>query len=1372
MDLKSFKTDWKLLQETDQKMLKIITVAYEPLSRRHVASLFNEAGLRTGVGLKFTQTNVRPYLLKLMTDGFLEEDRTVKCRVTPLYREWVMRMAVIDPRFKETVRDIQRVLPLRSWSMMPRNYETALRDLRIAFYQGDLAGAENILETINQHYPNEWAAGNFYGEVFEPFDAKWIGTFPNSIQMLIIAGLLENALRNADNPEVYLNYAEVHPAILRKNAEDLRKMIFLCRLQKGNWSAAEKDAAAASSNTELFLRRGVLKFLRGDTAEALDDFAKGGKLYRKAGGAHAKYIPEIEGVFHMTALLHHAAPGYLGEVKNYYARGQDTYYQTYFRLLYLVSMHLQNHDVRAFVENIQITSALQGLFVGWAAYWTQTNLSKTNAHALEKYYTAAAERDYRWLAMEYGFLLAALNPASPHKDIWQVTAEKYRNEIGARSLLNMVKRTEGWERTLSALAAVKLKTKRGAAAAADSETRLVWLVDFEREYLQPKEQKLTKSGSWSKGRNVSLKRLREDGVDCMTDQDQRVRKAFKRYSGYYGGPEYSIDFYVAAKALIGHPLLFLNSNPSVSVDLTEKEPELIVEQKGDKFEMRFIPDFYTTGVSIIKETPTRYTLINVSENHAEIKRILGGSTLEIPEAAKERIIKAVGNVSSAVTVHSVVGGGSETLPEIAGDAMIYVHLLPIGDGFKLEFFVKPFRTDPPYFKPGVGGNNAIAEVQGQKTLATRDLDAEKAHAAAVIEACPTLSSIPSYNYEWSLEETEQCLNVLLELEPLRSEDKIVLEYPKGEKIKIVGLAGFGNMRMNMSKNGNWFAVDGEVQLSEDRVMDFATMLSLAELSETRYIEISKGEFVALTEQLRAKLDELNGVLHKSKGGMRIHPLAAGVLDDMEDELAQFKADKAWKHNRARLSEALKIQPKVPSTFKAELRDYQKEGFVWMSQLAHWGVGACLADDMGLGKTVQGLALILSRAKHGPAMVVAPASVARNWLREAEKFTPTLNPILFGQGDRIQAVADLKPFDLLIASYGLMQQESELLSTVTFSTLVLDEAQAIKNRATKRSKAAMEMQADFRLATTGTPIENHLGELWNLFNFLNPGLLGSLKHFNDKFALPIERYEDKEKRQQLRKLLQPFILRRRKTDVLRELPPKTEITLTVELSADERAYYEALRRNAVDKIESTEGFGAKRFQILAELMRLRQACCNLKMIDPAADIGSSKLDLFAETVSELLENGHKVLVFSQFVKHLRLIENWVKENNITYQYLDGQTPLPAREAAVNAFQAGESELFLISLKAGGTGLNLTAADYVIHLDPWWNPAVEDQASDRAHRIGQQRPVTIYRLVTENTIEEKIVRLHGEKRDLADSLLEGTEASAKMGADDLLNLIKEG
>jgi SNF2 family DNA or RNA helicase len=372
---------------------------------------------------------------------------------------------------------------------------------------------------------------------------------------------------------------------------------------------------------------------------------------------------------------------------------------------------------------------------------------------------------------------------------------------------------------------------------------------------------------------------------------------------------------------------------------------------------------------------------------------------------------------------------------------------------------------------------------------------------------------------------------------------------------------------------------------------------------------------------------------------------------------------------------------------------------------------------------------------------------------------------------VQALARLSAFDLLVCSYGLLQQEVERLAQVQWRTIVLDEAQAIKNPGTKRAQAALALRGDFKMMLTGTPIENHLGELWNLFRFSNPGLLGSLEHFNQRFATPIERDQDAGARHRLRKLIQPFILRRLKSEVLEALPPRTEILRRVELGAEEMALYEALRQQALARLAKLDGDeGRKPLQILAEIMKLRRACCHPRLALPDTDLSGAKLAVFEDILDELLENRHKALVFSQFVDHLAILRAALERKGVAYQYLDGSTPGPERKQRVDAFQAGRGDVFLISLKAGGLGLNLTAADYVIHMDPWWNPAVEDQASDRAHRIGQQRPVTIYRLVAQGTIEEKIVALHHHKRDLAEQLLEGTGTSGKISAEELLELLQ--
>ena len=490
---------------------------------------------------------------------------------------------------------------------------------------------------------------------------------------------------------------------------------------------------------------------------------------------------------------------------------------------------------------------------------------------------------------------------------------------------------------------------------------------------------------------------------------------------------------------------------------------------------------------------------------------------------------------------------------------------------------------------------------------------------------------------------------------------------------------------------------------------------------------------------------------------------APLIEALVPEVEQLDAAKEWSALMARLAEAKATKFAVPRTLKATLRDYQVEGYEWLSRLAQWGVGACLADDMGLGKTLQALALLLSRAKLGPSLVVAPSSVMHNWITEAAKFAPSLKLALFHEGDR--ALDALKAGDVLVVSWALFAREAEAFAQVRFTTVVLDEAHAIKNADTQRAKAAHRLQTDFLVALSGTPIENHVGELWSLFKAVMPALLGSEDSFRKRFGSG-----QKEALEALSKLVRPFVLRRTKSAVAKELPARTDLEIVVPLSAEERALYDDVRLAAMAELGDVTG-ESKRFDVLAALTRLRLTACHPKLVDGSWKGPASKLSRLLELLKDLSAAGHRVLVFSQFTKHLSLVTEALRVEGIAFSYLDGQVPPAERARRVEVFQAGGGgDVFLVSLKAGGTGLNLTAADYVIHLDPWWNPAVEDQASDRAHRIGQTRPVTVYRLIAEGTIEQQILSLHQEKRELVDALLAGADSAGKLTTAQLAALIR--
>ncbi|WP_454785180.1 DEAD/DEAH box helicase [Legionella sp. WA2024007413] len=466
---------------------------------------------------------------------------------------------------------------------------------------------------------------------------------------------------------------------------------------------------------------------------------------------------------------------------------------------------------------------------------------------------------------------------------------------------------------------------------------------------------------------------------------------------------------------------------------------------------------------------------------------------------------------------------------------------------------------------------------------------------------------------------------------------------------------------------------------------------------------------------------------------------------------------------SQLTQIPEVQP--PTGLDAHLRDYQRDGLNWLQFLRTSHFSGILADDMGLGKTVQTLAHLQYEKEQGriraATLIVAPTSLVGNWQAEAKRFTPELKVLIYHGSDRHQDNFD--DYDIVVSTYGLIHRDKEKFIAYSFYYLILDEAQFIKNARTKTTQIIQQLHATHRLCLTGTPLENHLGELWSLFHFLMPGLLGDAKQFRLWFRTPIEKYADLSRREVLTKRVQPFILRRTKNQVARELPPKTEMTRTIEIVGPQRDLYEAIRMSMEKKVRDAiakQGLGKSHILLLDALLKLRQVCCDPRLLSlPAAEIAygtSAKLEALMDLLDNLVGEGRRVLVFSQFTSMLQLIEDELRARNYDYLKLTGQTM--HRQAMVEKFQEGKTPVFLISLKAGGTGLNLTRADTVIHYDPWWNPAVEDQATDRTHRIGQENPVFVYKLITSGTVEEAILGMQEKKRLLVEGILSADPAKA--------------
>lgn len=541
-----------------------------------------------------------------------------------------------------------------------------------------------------------------------------------------------------------------------------------------------------------------------------------------------------------------------------------------------------------------------------------------------------------------------------------------------------------------------------------------------------------------------------------------------------------------------------------------------------------------------------------------------------------------------------------------------------------------------------------------------------------------------------------------------------------------------------------------------------------------FLELDNAEFVRIPTTTLLSLMKAIG-----QGADSARPLyqALAVLHALETHEIEVECDSGFEDFIYKIHHFQELEPlKVPDDFKGELREYQKEGCNWLAFLREYGLSGILADDMGLGKTIQTLALLLSHYKNGkgngrsPSLVVAPTSVVYNWKSEAKRFTPGLSTALFLGRDRNEILVKLlkdgsKKPDVVFTTYGIIRRDWEELKKVQFEFLILDEAQNIKNPESVGALASKSLNAFHRLALSGTPVENRLKELWSLFDFLMPDFLGQYKDFNETFERPIELGVDGAG-QKLRKIVHPFILRRLKSQVEKDLPERTDIIHLCEFDDEQRSLYldvlDECRQKVFNEIKS-RGIKRSQISVLAALLRLRQVCCDprlLKNREVQTKIASAKLETLMHMVEEIVDEGHKILIFSQFVEMLTLVRKEFEVRGTPYEYIDGQTPAKERLDRVNKFNADESiPVFLISLKAGGTGLNLTGADYVIHYDPWWNPAVENQATDRAHRIGQTRHVFNYKLITRGTVEEKILGLQQKKKELAELVIGGDENVAK-------------
>jgi superfamily II DNA or RNA helicase len=1334
------------LGPVESALFALLTLA-EPIHLTRWTEVAGAAGVRESATRALATSSVRAITKTLVDLGLVHLDDSHRHRCAFGVRAPALRWAVKRPDFSMLLRGA------RSFAYLDPAF-----DARVAIHRG-LPEATSLFEGLcasDRHVADALAL-----ETLEPFDAAWLTGLPAPLAQRLVDQVL---LKNERGPTRALS-------LYRYLAEDVgrvRELSSTAALAFGGLAVLVGDFAVLRAlATGAFpaplqsFSRVALAVVEGRYAAAAEEAAA---LPNPKRGDHAGVL-----FFLAVVALRTRSPG-SDQVLKWIEHGgkKGAALQQTFRVLDAVAKSALGQSVPvsyarevpadALTGLVQVLVPRNPLLDSYAISQILSQLAETAP--------AYARAGYTWLAEQCAFAARRLFESTPERSRRWEDKEPPKVELKlGPSILDAEMTRPAWELKLDRIASLaeKLKPAGQQKEEAAPAERLLWRTAGNTPHLEPYVQKRLPGGKWTAGRKLAIKHLcgKSALIAKLPPEDARLamhaREARESSFGYPTVYHYMMES--AWLALIGHPRVYY-ADEEVPRQVVRGEPRLVVRTEGDAVAVRVSPATLRPGVTVVPQD----SQLAVYFVDGELKNLLElvSPALTVPASGKERLLGLLEALAPLVPVESTEQTSAE---KVDADCRPYARLLPSRGGLAMTLLVRPLGPGTALVGPGRGAPTLLGQVAGKTVQTERDLAREEALATAVVEKCTVLSGLETGHFAFHLEEPEACLELVSALRELG--DAVVVEWPQGTPVRLRAKLGRRSLRGRLKRDGGFFSLESTLEVDGDLSLELEQLLELVAQHPGRFVRLASGEYVELERDLREVLDALAAARDESRernGRVAIPQSAVSVLDQLTSEGGAIALDKTAAAWRARFDEVFAAKTRLPKGLTGELRDYQREGFLWLARLADLELGACLADDMGLGKTVQLVTLLLHRTSDGPALVVAPTSVCENWRREIERFAPSLRVRAHWGSDRDGTLEGLGKRDVVVTSYTLLQQDATSFHAIEWRTAILDEAQLIKNAETLRAKAAFGLRARARIAATGTPVENHAADLYSLFQFLNPGLLGSLKRFSASIAGAGARA--------YKRLLLPFVLRRTKAQVLDDLPPITEILRTVLLTPGEAKLYESVRKAALDKLENVGLTGKGRVQVFAELTRLRRLCCHPQLVAPNAPLTSSKLESFLELAEELVASRHRMLVFSQFTDVLALVRPLLDKKGITYQYLDGSTPPRQRAAAVDAFQSGEGDAFLISLKAGGFGLNLTAADYVIHLDPWWNPAVESQASDRAHRIGQTRPVTVYRLVTAGTIESRIVELHREKRDLADAVLEETDRAAKLTAAEIRGLLESG
>ncbi len=893
-------------------------------------------------------------------------------------------------------------------------------------------------------------------------------------------------------------------------------------------------------------------------------------------------------------------------------------------------------------------------------------------------------------------------------------------------------------RRIAALPRKERATQGGdtpSADAAQQEKRIFWDISlsmgsFRIESVEARLVQLDDETE-KRGQPVSLEKMMKHGYDdFLTPQDIRLLEHIKRDYEHYNRP-WHLD-YRGYSLLADHPHLRLvqPDDSRQPLRLRRKQAQLSLRLQGDNLHVHIPTQLdYCTLAPLGNGS---YQVLEDTPRLRQLTQLLGAATSDgnytLHRKHHTRLFEAL---SPLCGQQSHQQKKEEAQLSVCACVSYRASCLHVTLAWRLH------PDSPLYYEPSDQLEEVHLPQSAQALYIQRRKEGELLALQGVLAGCSSLqAAVPLSENSWQLHGRIASLNCLNELELLRDSGQLAdILWQGSEALTLHRAPAEAIVLHSQGGSRHWLEIGASLRVDEQLIYGMEELLQLAERREGNYLPLDKQHYIFLQEEQVQQLNFLQHSLNPHGTKQRIYYASLPKLCELWTET---QLPEAVKKAYAPMKQAFANTDISLEGLQAQLRDYQQLGARWLISRVRAGLGCCLADDMGLGKTLQAIALLLHEKEQGASLILAPLSLLRNWAAEIARFAPSLTVYLHHS----QREPDLEAGDIYIASYGQMLS-SDYIQQQDWNIIILDEAQAIKNPASQRARAAQKLQSRARVALTGTPIENNVLDLWSLMHFLNPNLLGKRSSF-------LERYRGQNSLEPIKELISPLMLRRQKEGVLSELPPLSEITLRVELGEEERALYENLRRRTLRQLEDKE---AGNIHILSALTKLRRLCCH-SALALANSPYSSKMDYLVTLIKKIHLTGHKVLIFSQFTDVLQLAKQHVEQSlNLLGLYLDGKTSAKRRSELIEQFQSPEQsdhQLFYISLKAGGTGLNLTAADYVILLDPWWNPAVESQAASRSHRWGQKHPVTLYRLICADTIEEHVMQLHDSKHQLREEL----------------------